>query len=71
MIPSDWGIIKSRTIHRDMGEGVLGEVLLETSQQQIVGEVGGEVERWYHLGSDEGERVGKAHTAAGDIPAND
>jgi hypothetical protein len=71
MIPSNKGIIERRSVHRDVGEGVLGEVLLEASQQEIVGKVVGEVEGWNHLGSDKGEGMGEAHTVAGDIPAND
>jgi hypothetical protein len=71
MIPSNKGIIECRSVHRDVCEGVLGEVLLETSQQEVVGEVGGEVEGWNHLGSDERVGVGKTHTMAGEIPAND
>jgi outer membrane lipoprotein SlyB len=65
------GVVESRTIHRDMSESVFREVLLEASQQEVVGEVGGEVEGWNHLGSDEGMGMGKTHTVAGDIPAND
>jgi hypothetical protein len=71
MIPCNKGIIERRSVHRDMCESVLWEVLLETSQQEIVVEVGGEVERWHHLGSDEGEVVCKTHTVTGDIPVND
>jgi hypothetical protein len=71
MIPSDKGIIECRSVHRDVYESVLGEVLLEASQQEIVGEVGGEVEGWHHLGSDEGVWMDKTHTVAGEIPAND
>jgi hypothetical protein len=41
--------------HRYVCKSVFGEVLLETSQQEIVGPVGGEVEGWNHLRSDEGE----------------
>jgi hypothetical protein len=65
MIPSNKGIIERRSIHRDVCESVFGEVFLETSQQQIVVKVGGEVERWYHLRGDEGVWMDKTHTVAG------
>jgi hypothetical protein len=55
MVPSDKGIIECRSVHRDVCEGVFREVQLKTSQQQVVGEVGGEVERRNHLGCDERE----------------
>jgi hypothetical protein len=71
VIPSNKGIIERRSVHRNVCESVLGEVLLEASQQEIVGEVGSEVEGWNHLGGDEGEVMGETHTVAGDIPAND
>jgi hypothetical protein len=44
---------------------------LEASQKQVIGEEGGEVERWDHLRCDEGVGMDKAHTVAGKIPAND
>jgi hypothetical protein len=71
MIACNKGVVESRTIHWDMSESVFGEVLLEASQQEVVGEVGGEIKGWHHLRSDEGEVMGKTHTVAGDIPAND
>jgi hypothetical protein len=71
MIPSNEGMIECRSIHRDVCESVLGEVLLETSQQEVVVKVGGEVKEWNHLRSDEGEVMCKTHTVAGEIPAND
>jgi hypothetical protein len=71
VIACNKGVVESRTIYGDMSKSVLKEVLLETSQEEVVGEVGGEVEGWNHLGSDEGEVMGKTHTVAGEIPAND
>jgi hypothetical protein len=65
MIACNKGIVESRTIHWDVSESVLGEVLLEASQKQVVGEVGGEVEGWNHLRSDEGVGMNKTHTVAG------
>jgi hypothetical protein len=65
------GVVERRTIYWNMSKRVLREVLLEASQKEVIGEVGGEVEGWNHLGSDEGVWMGKTHTVAGEIPAND
>jgi hypothetical protein len=70
VISCNKSVVERRTIHRDMSQGVFREVLLEASQQEVVGEMGGEVEGWNHLGSDEGVGMGKTHTVAGEIPAN-
>jgi hypothetical protein len=71
VIACNKGIVESRTIYWDVSKSVLREVLLETSQKEVVVKMGGEVEGWHHLGSDEREVMGKTHTVAGDIPAND
>jgi hypothetical protein len=71
MIACNKGIVERRTIYWNMSKSVLREVPLEASQKEVVVEVGGEIEGWDHLRSDEGEVMGETHTVAGDIPAND